>query len=67
MPATLPSSELTPVAVTIAFALPRVITVPVKSMFVWSVILVSSGNTMLASLAAGNDSPVNDDSSTSKP
>ena len=59
MPAIFPSSLFTPVAVTIAaFALPLVMTVPVKSMFIWSVILVSSDSFAAASLFTGYDSPV---------
>ena len=51
MPTTLPSSELTPVAVTSALPLPRVTMVPAKTMFVWSMILVSFGKVAVASLA----------------
>ena len=67
IPAILPSSVWMPVAVTTAFPRPLVTTVPAKTMFCCSLLLASAGKIKAASLAAGNDSPVNEDSSTSKP
>ena len=67
MPEILPSSVFKPVEIIIALPRPRVTTVPVKSMFVCSGILVSAGSTAEGSLTTGNDSPVKEDSSTSKP
>ena len=67
MPAILPSSVETPVAVTWALACPFVMTVPAKTMSCRSLGRASGNACTAASLAAGNDSPVKVDSSTSNP